>query len=74
MLLVAPGLFILGAGAFGLLIALAWIAGVAGFGLFIYGLVAKSGLERGGKYCSDCGTLNPLAATYCVSCGEEILR
>lgn len=29
---------------------------------------------RQGKYCADCGTLNPLDASYCVSCGKEFLR
>lgn len=53
MLLVAPflwfmgigGLFVFGAAGLGL-IGLAWVAGVAGFGLFVYGLVAKSDLEK----------------------------
>ncbi|MFQ5553394.1 MAG: zinc-ribbon domain-containing protein [Thermoplasmata archaeon] len=107
MLLVAPFLWFVSIGAlfvaplagFGLY-ALAWVAGVAGFGLFIYGLVAKSDLERAvltrqamapyqpppspvnsqtpqapqpqGKYCSNCGTLNPLEARFCLSCGNEI--
>ncbi len=100
MLLVAPILWFLSIGALFLsapagfgLFGLAWVAGVAGFGLFIYGLVAKSDLERAvlarqamvtnqtapspqlqGKYCSNCGTLNPLGAGFCVSCGKEFPR
>lgn len=53
MVLVAPFLWFISIGAlfveplagFGLYL-LAWIAGISGFGLFIYGLVAKSDLER----------------------------
>lgn len=107
MLLVAPFLWFLSIGALfvlplaGLgLYVLAWVAGVGGFGLFIYGLVAKSDVERAvlarqamapyqtapspvniqtsrapqpeGKYCSNCGTLNPLEARFCLSCGNEV--
>ncbi len=53
MFLVAPFIGFMGFGGFlfspavGLvLIGLAWVLGITGFGLFIYGLVAKSDLEK----------------------------
>lgn len=81
MLLVAPFLWFVGigslffAGVAGLgLIGLAWIAGIAGLGLFIYGLVAKSNLERAALRIQATGTNQTVPAPepqskYCPDCG-----
>lgn len=89
MLLVAPFLWVLSLGgptvpaalSLGLLVA-AWVAGVSGSGVLIYGVVAKSALQKTPpgtppsphlpRYCPNCATENPLEAENCVSCGIQL--
>ncbi len=85
MLIVAPFLWFANIGGplvsfevrLGILV-LAWVVGVGGFILFIYGMQFPAGLPPSPdlqfKYCSECGTLNHFEARFCNSCRNELSR
>ena len=56
------------------LLVSALVSGVAGFILIVYGEFVNQtspAPQLEGKDCPNCGTLNPLAASVCVSCGVQ---